>query len=137
MPNPSQEPPAFSKATNQDLKYMHVLCIFKIMIGSQILDHGCTKDQWPNPNQDSDAKPQSETSSFLQSPKSGLKGPGCSLHLQNQDRAEIWILGVPKTSDHIQIKIQIPNSSQEPPVSSKAPNQDLKDMEFFAPSKSR
>jgi len=46
-------------------------------------------------------------------------------------------LGVPKTSDHIQIKIQIPNSSQEPPVSSKAPNQYLKDMEFFAPSKSR
>ena len=38
-------------------------------------------------------------------------------------------MGVPKASDHIQIKIQIPNPSQEPPVSSKAPNEDLKDMD--------
>ena len=33
-----------------------------------------------------DAKPKSGTSSILQSPKWGLKGHGCSLHLQNQDR---------------------------------------------------
>ena len=38
------------------------------------------------PNQDPDAKPKSGTSSILQSPKPGLKGHGCSLHLQNQDR---------------------------------------------------
>ena len=38
---------------------------------------------------------------------------------------------------NIQIIIKMQNPSQEPPVSSKAPNQDLKDMEFFAPSKSR
>ena len=44
------------------------------------------KDQWPYPNQYQDAKPQSGTSSVLQSPKWGLKGHGCSLHLQNQDR---------------------------------------------------
>ena len=31
---------------------------------------------------------------------------------------------VSKTTDHIQIKIKMPNSSQEPPASSKAPNQD-------------
>ena len=48
-----------------------------------IWDHGCIKDQQPYPNQDQDAKPQSGTSSVLQSPKSGLKGNRCSLHLQN------------------------------------------------------
>ena len=37
-------------------------------------------------------------------------------------------MGVPKTSDHIEINIRMPNPSQEPPASSKAPNEDLKDM---------
>ena len=40
-------------------------------------------------------------------------------------------MGVPKTSDHIQIKIKIPNPSQEPPASFKAPNEDLKDMDVL------
>ena len=35
---------------------------------------------------DQDYKLQSGASSILQSPKWGLKGHGCSLHLQNQDR---------------------------------------------------
>ena len=33
-----------------------------------------------------------------------------------------------KTSDHIQIKVKMPNPSQEPLASSKSPNEDLKDM---------
>ena len=37
-------------------------------------------------------------------------------------------MGVSKTSDHIQINIKMPNPSQEPSASSKAPNEDLKDM---------
>ena len=37
-------------------------------------------------------------------------------------------MGVPKTSDHIQININIQNPNQEPPPASKAPNEDLKDM---------
>merc|ERR1711954_150832 len=95
--------------------------------------------------------PQSGTTSILQSPKRGLKGHGCSLHLQNQDRepkfgawlyqrpltipksisryrANSWNIGVLNTNDHIQIKIKMPNPSQEPPASFKAPTQDLKDM---------
>merc|ERR1711954_413539 len=36
---------------------------------------------------------------------------------------------VSKTSDHIQIKIKMPNPNQEPPASSTAPNEDLKDMD--------
>ena len=86
MPNPSQEPPVSSKAPNEDLKDMDILCTFKIKIESQNLDHGCFKNQWPHPNQDEDAKPQSGASSVLQSPKSGLKGHECSLHFQNQYR---------------------------------------------------
>ena len=42
--------------------------------------------------------------------------------------AKIWIMATSKTSDHIQIKVKMPNPSQEPPASSKAPNEDLKDM---------
>ena len=42
-----------------------------------------------------------------------------------------------KTNDHIQIKIQMTNPSKKPQASSKTPIQDLKDIEAFAPSKSR
>ena len=37
-------------------------------------------------------------------------------------------MGVSKTIDHKQIKIKMPNPSQEPPASFKAPNQYFKDM---------
>ena len=45
MPNPSQDPPASSKARTEDLKDMDVLCTFKIKKESQNLDHGYIKDQ--------------------------------------------------------------------------------------------
>ena len=100
MQSHSQEPPASSKAPHEDLKDMDVLCTFKIRTESQNLHHGFIKDQWLYPNLDEDANPQSETSSVLQSSKSGLKGHGCSLHLQNQDRAPkfgIWVYHRPVT----------------------------------------
>ena len=40
-------------------------------------------------------------------------------------------MGVSKTIDHIQIKIEMPNPSQELPVSSKALNEDLKDNDVL------
>ena len=40
-------------------------------------------------------------------------------------------MGLPKTSDYIQVMIQMSIPSQEPPASSKAPNQDLKDMDVL------
>ena len=49
----------------------------------------------------------------------------------SRERVKILIRAVPKTTDHIQIKINIPNSSEEPPASSKVPNQDLKDMDVL------
>ena len=51
------------------------------------------------------------------------------MHLINQDKkSKIGNIGVAKTSDNIQIKNKMPNPSQEPPVSSKALNEDLKDI---------
>ena len=40
-------------------------------------------------------------------------------------------MGVPKASDHIQIKIKMPIPSQDPPGSFKAPNEDLKDLDVL------
>ena len=66
MPNPSQEPAVSSKATNEDLKDMDVLCTFKIKIENQNSAYECTKDQWPYPKHDQDAKPISEAASIFQ-----------------------------------------------------------------------
>ena len=43
--NPSQERPASSKAPNEELKDMDVLCAFKFKIKSQNLDHGYVKNK--------------------------------------------------------------------------------------------
>ena len=43
----------------------------------------------------------------------------------------IWNLGVAKPIDHIQIKIKMPNPTQEPPASSKVPNEDLSDIDVL------
>ena len=51
--------------------------------------------------------------------------------LKSRERAEIQNMGVSKTSEYIQIKSQMPNLSQEPPMSFKALNQDYKDMDVF------
>ena len=82
-PNPKKETPASSKAPNQDLKGIAVLCTIKIKIESKNLEHRYIKDQWPYSNQDQDPKSQSRTSSILHSPKSVLKEHEFSLHLQN------------------------------------------------------
>ena len=47
--NLSQEHPASSKALNEDLKDMDVLCTFKIKIESNKSDPGYIKDHWPYP----------------------------------------------------------------------------------------
>ena len=86
MPNPSQEPPASSKAPNQALKDMDVVCTFKIKIEDYNSDHACIKDQCPYQNQDKGATPKSGTSSLLWISKSGLEGHCFPLHIQNQYR---------------------------------------------------
>ena len=131
MWNPSQKPPVPTKVQNQSWKDMDVLCTFKIKIESQNLDHGCNKDQWPYPNQDQDTKPQSRTSSILKSPKSGLKDIDvlCTIKIKTESRnldQECIIDQWP-----YQNKDQDAKPSQEPPVSSKAPNEDLKDIDVL------
>ena len=128
MPNTCQEPLESSKAPYEDLKDMDVLCTFEIKIESQNLDHGYIKDQWPYPNQDQDAKPQSGTSRVLQSLKWGLKGYGCSLYLQNHNRLN---------HGFIKDQWQYPNQDQDAKPQSGAssifqsPNQDLKDIDIL------
>ena len=74
---------------------------------------------WLYPNQYQDAKPQSGTPSVLQSPKSGLKGHGCSLHLQNQDREPkfgSWVYQRPVTIFKSRSRCQTPvRNLQRPP----------------------
>ena len=138
MPNSSQEPPASSKAPNQDLKDMDVLCTFKIKIESQNSEHGYIKDQWPYSNQDQDAKPQSGISSILQSPNSGLKGHGCSLHLQNQDREPtFWSFVCQRqvTMSKSRSRCRTPVRNLQYPPKPKMRTQ--RTWMFFAPSKSR
>merc|ERR1712081_82164 len=99
---------------------MDVLCTLRLKIESQKLDHGCIKDKCPYPNQYQDAKPQSGTSSILQSPKWGLKGHGCSLHLQHQDREPkfgIWVNQRPVTISKSISGCQTPVSNLQSPRS--------------------
>ena len=108
MQNPSQESPAPIKAPNQDLKDMDVLCTFKVKIESQNSKHGCIKDQWPHPNENKDAKPQSGTSSPHKSPKSGHKGHGCSLHPQFKIEPKFgtWLHQRPVTISELRSRCQ-------------------------------
>ena len=119
VPNPSQAPPGSFKATYEDLEDMDVLSTFKVKIESQILNHGYRNDQWPYPNQDEDTTPQSGTSAILKIPKWGLKGYGCSLNLQNQDRGpkfETWVYQRPVAMSNSRTRCQTPvRNLQHPP----------------------
>jgi len=46
-------------------------------------------------------------------------------------RDKIWNMDVSMPYDHIQIKIKMPNPSQEPPVSYKSPNVVSKDIDVL------
>ena len=112
MQNPSQEHPGSSKAPNKDLKDTDVLCNFKIKTESQNSGYLCIRDHWPYQNQDQITKPHSGSYSVLQSPKSGPKGHGCSLHLQNQDREPkfwIWVNQIPVNKSKSMSGYKIPN----------------------------
>ena len=67
-----------------------------------------------------------------------LKGHWCSLHpKKSRYIAKIWIMGVSKTRDHMQIKIKMPNPFQEPPVSYKDQNEDSKDRDVLCTLKTK
>ena len=112
IPIPSQDPPLFSKAQNQDFKDMNVLCTFEIKIELNFAI-------WVYQRSLTISKSRSR----CQPPVENLQ--------QN------WKHGCIKTGEHIQIKIKMPNLSQEPPVSSKALNHDSKDMDVLCTVKIR
>merc|ERR1711954_434084 len=98
---------------------MDVLCTFKIKKESQNFNHECMNYQLPYLNQDQGAKPQSGTSSILQSPKGGLKGHICSLHLQNQDREPkfgSWLYQRPVTISESRSRCQTPVRNLQCPL---------------------
>ena len=98
---------------------------------SQNSDHCCIKNQCLYPKKDQDVKPESGTSSVLQAPTQDLKDMVVVCTFQTKIESWIWNMGVSEASDHIQINIRMPNPSQEPPASSKAPTQDSKDMDVL------
>ena len=126
MPHPSQEPPASSKAPNDDLKDMDVLCTFKIKIESWNLDHGCVKDQWPYPNQDQDANSSQESPASSKALNQDFKDMDvlCTFKI----KIESHNLDHGCTSYHIYIRIRMAIPNLEPQAFSEAPNEDLKDM---------
>ena len=81
----SQEPPVSSKAQIQKLKDMDLLCNYKIKIESQHSKPGISKTS-VHIQFKIKTKPSQEPPASSNAPTSGLRGYGCSLHLQNQDR---------------------------------------------------
>ena len=56
---------------------------------------------------------------------------------KSRQKAKMKSMHVPKNSDHIKINIRMPNPSQELPASSKAPNEELEDMDVLCTFKIR
>jgi len=94
MQNPNQELPVSSKAPNQDLKDMDVLCTFKIKIVSPNLEHVCTKDQQFYTDQEKDVKPHPGTYVFSKAPNRDLKDMDVLCTFKIKMRAKIWNMGV-------------------------------------------
>ena len=86
-------------------------------------DHIQINIRMPNPSQ--------EPLASSKNPNDDSKDMDVRWTFKIMKKAEIWKMGVSKTSGHIQINIKIPNSSQEPAAPIKAPNPDLTDMDVL------
>ena len=87
------------------------------------------KIDMPNPSQEPPAS--------FKAPNEDLKDIDVFAPSKSRQRPKIWNMGKSKTSDHIQIKIKMPNPMQEPPASPKAFNQDLKDIDVLCTFKTK
>ena len=90
---------------------------------SKTIDHNQIKIKIPNPSKEPPAS--------FKAPNQDLKDMNVLCTFNIQVESQIWNINVAKTNDHIQIKIKMPNPSQEPPASSKVSNEDLKDMDVL------
>ena len=75
--------------------------------------------------------PSQEPSVSSKAPTQDLKDMDVLCTFRIKVESQNLEYGWKKTSDHIQINIRMQNPSQEPPASSKAPTQDLKDIDFL------
>ena len=75
--------------------------------------------------------PSQEPPASSETPNQELNDMDVPSPSNSRQRPEIWNMGVSRTSDHIQIKIKMPNPSHELPVSSKSLSQNLNDMEVL------
>ena len=91
---------------------------------SETIEHIWIKIKMPNPSQ--------EPSVSSKAPNKDLEGMDVlwTFKIKKESKNSVH-MGISKTSDHIWIKIKIPNLSQEHPVSSKAPNKDIKDIDIL------
>ena len=92
-------------------------------------DHIQTKIKMPHLNQDPPAS--------FKSPNEDLKDIDILGTFEIDRELKYQNMGVSKTSDQFQIKIKMSNFSQEPPVSFKAPNEDLKDIDILCTFKTK
>ena len=83
---PNHKHSSSSKPQNQDFKGNGCSLHLEINLGRQNLDQGPIKTQKPYPNPDPRGLTPMKNFWHNQSPKSGVKGHWCSLHLQNQFR---------------------------------------------------
>ena len=81
--NPQSGMSSIIQSHKSGFKGQQCSCTIENMIDNPNSEYECIKDHWPYPNQVQDPKPKSGTFRIPQSPESGLKGHGCSLHLQN------------------------------------------------------
>merc|ERR1711954_58738 len=88
---------------------------------SKTSDHIQIKIRMPYPSQEPPASSKA--------PNRDLKDMDVLCTFKIKTDSQNLEYGCTKTSDQIQINIRMPNPSHEPPGSSKAPNQDLKDMD--------
>ena len=91
------------------------------MVVSKVNDHIKIKIKMPNPSQE----PPAHTESLNQD----IQDMDVLCTFKIKIETQTWIMDVSKTNSNIKIQIEMPNPSQEPPVSSKASNQDLKGVD--------
>ena len=116
MPNPSQEPPTASKAPNEDLEDMDVLCTFKIKIEAKIWIMAVSKTSDLIKNKIKMPNPSQEPSASSKDPNQELKD--MEILGTFKIKVAIWIICVSSTNEYIQIMIRNHNPSQEPSASS-------------------
>ena len=75
--------------------------------------------------------PSQELPAPSKAPKQDLKDIVLITHSKSRQRVKFQKIGVSTTCNHIQIKNKIPKHSQKPPLQTKSPNKELKDIDIL------